>query len=190
MLARRTVPEGVAGGIATGSRAESQRATAFRRLSEARLDDSYSIANAILGNPSDAQDAVHDAVITGWQKWPSLRDPAKFEPWFRRVVVNTCRDRLRREARRETKDISVETGLAAPDATAAIHDKVYIEQALAHLKPDDRIVLALRYYHDLKIDDIAATLDIPSGTATSRLRNAHTRLQDVLQRSRPEETPR
>ena len=54
------------------------------------------------------------------------------------------------------------------------------EAALARLKPDDRVVLALRYYRDLRIDDIASLLDIPSGTATSRLRAAHQRLREIL----------
>ena len=88
MVLRRAVPQTTAGDIAAGARVESERSAAFRALAERHLDDSYGLANAILGNPSEAEDAVHDAVITGWRKWPSLRDPAKFEAWFRRHVCH------------------------------------------------------------------------------------------------------
>jgi len=187
MVMRRAVPDTVSGGIAIESRAESERSAAFRGLAERHLDDSYALANAILGNPSEAEDAVHDAVITGWRKWASLRDPARFEAWFRRIVVNTCRDHVRRNKRRVTTDIETAAGLAAPDDTHAVHVRIQVEQSLAQLKPDDRIVLALRYYRDLKIDDIAAALDIPSGTATSRLRTAHLRLEKILSQTQPQE---
>ncbi len=79
------------------------RVAAFERLASQQLDASYGLARAILGRSGDAEDAVHDAFETAWHKWPSLRDPARFEAWFGRIVVNTCRDRLRREARRRTE---------------------------------------------------------------------------------------
>ena len=68
-----------------------------------------------------------------------------------------------------------------------MHDRDLVVTALTRLKPDDRIVLALRYYRDLKIDDIAKVLGIPPGTATSRLRNAHQRLRAALETSEPKE---
>ncbi len=182
------MPDHVAGGIAAETPQESERARAFRALAEDHLGDSYSLASAILGNATDAQDAVHDAVIAGWRKWASLRDPAKFEPWFRRIVVNTCKERLRRSSRRRTTDIETQVTLSVPDGAADVHDRLLVERGLADLNPDDRIVLALRYYHDLKIEDIATILDIPSGTATSRLRAAHARLREALQPSRTKES--
>ena len=65
------------------------------------------------------------------------------------------------------------------------HDRIPIEARLRRLKPNDRIILALRYYRDLRVDQIAELLDIPPGTATSRLRNAHVRLRRVIERSAP-----
>jgi RNA polymerase sigma-70 factor (ECF subfamily) len=190
MLATRAVRGTVAGARATDVGSDAERADAFRLLTDGHLDDSYRLANAILGNPTEARDAVHDAIITGWQRWSSLRDPDKFDSWFKRIVVNTCKNTLQQAARRRTTDISVQPKLATPDASQAVHDKIQIEQGLARLKPDDRIVLALRYYHDLKLRDIANVLDIPTGTAKSRLNHAHARLRAVLDRSSSEEHPR
>jgi len=184
------MPRTLADGKVAASDTDAERADAFRRLADDHLDDSYRLANAILGSPTEARDAVHDAFIRAWQRWPSLRDQGKFEWWFKRIVVNTCKNKLQQTARRKTTDISAQTSLSAPDASAEVHDRMQIEQGFARLKPDDRIVLALRYYRDLRIEDIAAVLAIPSGTATSRLRTAHIRLRDVIERSEPKEASR
>jgi len=162
---------------------ERERIAAFQRLAERNLVASYRLANAILGDPVEAEDAVHDAVVTAWQRWGSLRDRTRFEAWFGRIVVNTCRDRLRRTARRKTVDIAAESTLATPDASKEVHDRIVVEQALLRLDPDDRIVLALRHYRDLKIEDIARLLDVPTPTANSRLRTARVRLREALERS-------
>lgn len=167
------------------SASDALRADAFRRLVDSHLDDSYRLANAVLGSPMEARDAVHDAFVTGWQRWPSLRDPDKFGSWFKRIVVNVCRDRLRRAARMTAVITSSAPRTTTPDASDEVVAKVLIEEGLAKLKPDERLILALRYYRDLRIDDIADLLEVPRGTATSRLRAAHARLRRVIEQSEP-----
>lgn len=162
---------------------ERERAAAFQDLADRHLFPSYRLANAILGDPVESQDAVHDAVITAWRHWGSLRDHSKFEAWFGRIVVNTCRDRLRRAARRRATDIEAAPALIAPDTSREVLDRILVEQALRRLDPDDRVVLALRHYRDLTIEDIARVLDVPLSTANSRLRTARARLRDALERS-------
>ncbi len=151
-----------------------------------QLDDNYRLASAILGSPTDARDAVHDAFITGWRRWSSLRETDRFGSWFKRIVVNTCKDRLRKAARHQSVPIGDGQDAAQQDPANVVHDRIQIEAGLRRLKPDDRIILALRYYRDLKIEQIAELLDVPPGTATSRLRNAHIRLRRVIERSAPQ----
>jgi RNA polymerase sigma-70 factor (ECF subfamily) len=165
---------------------EQERIDAFQALADRNLYPSYRLANAILNDPVESQDAVHDAVVVAWQRWESLRDRAKFDAWFGRIVVNTCRDRLRRAARRQTTNLDTAPVVVTPDASKAVHDRLLVEQALKSLDPDDRVVLALRHYHDLTIEDIAQLLDVPSSTANSRLRTARARLRDALERSAAE----
>lgn len=157
------------------------RSAAFQELTNHQLLASYRLANAILADPTEAEDAVHDAVVVAWRRWDNLRDHARFEAWFQRIVVNTCRDRLRRTARSRTRDINLEPGLVISDRIHEIDDRVIVEQALGRLEPDDRVVLALRHYRDLKIDDIARLLDVPRSTANSRLRTARSRLRAALE---------
>lgn len=165
---------------AVESQGESERATAFRRLADSRLYESYRLANAILGDPEDSQDAVHDAVIAAWRAWPSLRDQSKFDAWFSRIVVNTCRNRLSSASRRRTADLAKSPDVAARDDSPQVHDREQIERGLAQLKPDDRVLLALRYFRDLTLEGISELTDIPVGTVKSRLSRAHVRLRAVL----------
>ena len=63
------------------------------RLTAARLTRAYRLAGIVLGDPSEAQDAVHEAALQAWRHWHELRDPARFDAWFDRILVNQCRDR-------------------------------------------------------------------------------------------------
>ena len=171
--------------MSAGTRADEPdagRAAAFQRLADQRLEASYRLANAILGNEHEAEDAVQDAIVVAWRRWSSLRDRSRFDAWFDRIVVNVCRDRLRQASRRRTSDLA-EMPLTAPDATADIHRRMLVEQALARLKPDDVVVLALRHFLDLELADIAVLLDVPYQTVNTRLRSARARLRDLLDQS-------
>jgi RNA polymerase sigma factor (sigma-70 family) len=178
-------PMSRAGTVSAGTRleeSEAGRVAAFQRLADLRLDASYRLANAILGDESQSQDAVHDAVVLAWQRWSSLRDRTRFDAWFDRIIVNVCRDRLRQASRRPTTDIAT-ASLSTSDATADVHRRLLVEQAFARLKPDDVVVLALRHFLDLELADIAVLLDVPLQTVNTRLRSARSRLRDLLEQS-------
>jgi RNA polymerase sigma-70 factor (ECF subfamily) len=163
---------------------------AFERLADRHLGAAYRLARAILHDPTEAEDATHDAFVQAWRRWSTLRDPDRFEAWFDRILVNTCRNRLSRAARRPTRDISGELALAGGDAYATTHQRDAIAGALAGLSPDQRVVVALRYYRDLPVDEIAARLGIPSGTVHSRLHYALRRLRELIDDAEREERVR
>jgi RNA polymerase sigma-70 factor (ECF subfamily) len=156
------------------------RAAAFHRLADLHLDRCYRLAAVVLGNGSEAQDAVHDAFVTAWRRYDSLRDPACLEAWFDRIVVNTCRDRMRHGRRQQARDFSDRGDVAQADATAGLADADVVRCALSRLDPDDQIVLALRYYRDLKVADVAQAMAIHPRAATSRLHRALARLRRSL----------
>jgi len=158
------------------------RAAAFRAMADRHMDGAYRLARVILHDPADAQDAAHDAWVQAWRKWGSLRDPDRFEPWFNRILVNTCRDRLRRQARRPTQDLSGEIAAWAkgPDPMTEVDTRDLLRRGLAHLSPDHQLVVALRFYRDLTADQIAEQLGIRVGTVHSRLHYALKQLHAVL----------
>jgi RNA polymerase sigma factor (sigma-70 family) len=168
---------------------QARRDSAFESLIEARLDASYRLATAILGDRVEAEDATHDALVRAQRHWPSLRDPDAAVAWLDRIVVNVCRDRLRRRRRMNAMVARIagraETGLDAPDAldpgvAEAVHS------ALAALEPDHRVAVVLRYFLDLPLEAIAARTGVPTGTVKSRLHHALDHLRaayDAAERS-------
>jgi RNA polymerase sigma factor (sigma-70 family) len=163
--------------------AVDDRATAFRNLVGPALDDAYRRATVLLGDRFEAEDAVHDAAEKAWRSWGSLREPARFDAWFGRILVNTCRDRLR--ARRRVRRIEVAGDLdadpAAPDRTNRIDDVGRVGEALAVLTPDERIVVVLRFEADLTVPTIAALVGAPEGTVKARLHHALRKVRAALE---------
>ena len=66
------------------------------RAIEGRL---FRVAQAILWREADSVDAVQEAVFKGWMKKDRLNDADRLEPWLTRILVNVCRDMLRRRKR-------------------------------------------------------------------------------------------
>lgn len=153
------------------------RADAFRDLADRHLDAAYRLARAFMRDAAEAQDATHDAFVQAWRKWHMLRDPARFEPWFDRILVNTCRNRLKRSSRLRVVEVTPEIAVSPHDPMTDADDRQALAAALAQLSPDHQAVLVLRYYRDLTVDQIAQRLGIRPGTVKSRLHYALERLE-------------
>ena len=154
---------------------------AFERLVDRHAGDIHRLATAIVGI-EDAGDVTQEVLLLVWRKLPSLRDPERATAWIRRIVVNSCIDHGRR-AGRQVRTISLvgpeisPERASGPDVTGfdqALHS------ALRSLPVEQRAVLALHYAADLTIADVAAALNLPLGTAKSRLNAALTRLRTAL----------
>ena len=160
------------------------RADAFRRLIGDELDRSYRLAAVILGDRFDAEDAVHDAAALAWGRWADLRDPARFEAWFGRILINTCRDRLRRRRRRIVEIVRSPRSAEHPfveDDTQARALRDLIRGSLTRLSPEERIVVVLRYDEDLTVPAIGRLVGVPEGTVKSRLHHALSKLRTAIE---------
>jgi RNA polymerase sigma-70 factor, ECF subfamily len=158
----------------------SDRGAAFLRLADGHLDAAYRLARAILRDPGEAQDATHDAIVQAWRKWSTLRDQDRFVQWFDRILVNICRNRLHHASRWQAKDISTEVATGTGDPFGDVLDRDVVGTAIATLTPDHRVVVALRYYQDLPIEQIARRLGVRPGTVQSRLHYALKRLHAAI----------
>ena len=161
------------------------RRDAFAAVMERQLDAGYRLAAVILGDAGEAEDAVHDAAVAAWRSRELLRDDARFEAWFTRIVVNVCRDRLRARSRHRVVQLPADFAESArnhdrSDVLAALASRDSIGRGFAVLEPDEQIVLVLRFWRDLTVDAIAERTGIPSGTVKSRLNHALGRLRTAL----------
>lgn len=159
------------------NQADDVRARTFESLVDRpALDRAYRIARLILGDAFEAEDATHDAALSAWRRFGELREPARFEAWFGRILVNACRDRQR--ARRRLP-VSVDAGRVEPlggdhatDPADEIARRELLAGAVSSLSPEHREVVVLRFYADLTVEQIAERTGARAGTVKSRLHYA------------------
>jgi RNA polymerase sigma-70 factor (ECF subfamily) len=138
-------------------------------------------ARLIVRDPELARDAVQDAYLRAWRDLRALRDPDRFDAWLHRLLVNACIDAARRR-RRRVMEVEL-TPIATPivgDLAGLVADRDLLEQGFRALGPDQRAVLVLRYHVGLTVPAVAQILDIPLGTAQSRLARALSSLRVAI----------
>jgi RNA polymerase sigma-70 factor (ECF subfamily) len=154
----------------------------FVEQAEQVLDDAYRLAGYLLGDATEAEDAVQDALTRSWQAWATLRDQDKFEPWFDRILVNICRDRLRKRRGVRLEELNDELAVYVEDPFRAALAKSEVDKLLHVLNADQRVVVGLRFWRDLSLQQIADLLGIPLGTVQSRLHYALRALREESER--------
>lgn len=134
----------------------------------------YITAYAILGNEADAEDAVCNAILNGYEHLAQLKNPKKFKAWMltitRNEALKLCRKRMELLG-----DENVER-LLPP--TYDSHNELW--DIVQTLKEEYRIVIVLFYYNELSLKDISGVLDISIGTVKSRLDRGRKLLKDAL----------
>jgi len=151
-------------------------------------DRLYAIAFRILRDTGLAEDALQNALVTGWRQVPKLRDPERFEAWIHRVLVTSCYIEARK-TRRWSANVRVLPEYAepaAPDTTLDTADRDELERAFRRLPIDQRTVFVLHHYVGLPLVEIAETLGVPAGTVRSRLHYATRSLRTAVVADRGE----
>lgn len=168
---------------------------AVRGMLRARIDDAYRLATFILHDPLAAEDAVQEAALRAWDRRGALRDGDSADGWFTRILVNVCRDELRRRARwprvialdPEADDMAAgapAAGNTRPSPQADQADQADLALGLRRLTPDEQALLALRFGRELTVPEIADQLGIPEGTVKSRLHSTLQHLRAALDAER------
>ena len=147
------------------------RRLAFERLTDQRLLRAYRLATLVMRNASDGEDAVHDAAVLAWTRFDELRDRSLFDAWFDRIVINVCRQRLRR---RGVRPLVMDVTAVVPQADGASGraERDALRRALDRLTPEHRAVVVLRHLEGYSIGEIAARTGEREGTVKSRLHYA------------------
>ena len=145
---------------------------AFAALAATSVDRLFAIARRILQDHDRAQDAVQSALLGAWRDLPSLRDPARFQQWLRRLLVRACYEEAtkQRAFRMNVRVVSIEPSVA--DSSGALADRDQLERAFRRLTVEQRSVIVLHLYLGLAMTEVSQTLAIPEGTARSRLHYA------------------
>lgn len=153
---------------------------AFARIVSAYHGDLLRVAYVIAGDEQRAEDAVQSAWSIAWRRLSTLRDPERLRPWLVSVAANEARQLVRRQHRRSLAEIRVRP-LDDPegDPSAEI-DRLDLVNALHHLKPEDRTLLALRYVGGLDSTEIGTVLRMSSSGVRGHLSRLLERLRKEL----------
>ena len=162
-------------------RARTGDLEAFSELARAWIDRLYVLARLILRDGDRARDATQEALIVAWRDLSGLRDPDKFGPWIRRLLVTACY----REARRTKRRIHVEAQVRPIDQDpfdheAAAADREELAYGFSSLTTEQRTLIVLHYYVGLPVQETALVMGLPVGTVKSRLSRTTQQMRATL----------
>jgi RNA polymerase sigma-70 factor (ECF subfamily) len=163
------------------------------------------LCTRMIGDQHRAEDLTQESFARLFQRRRSYQCVNKFSTYLWRIALNLCYDELRRrpawvplEDEDEDQGPGQSGRLVAPgpgpDRAALEQERAaLVRQALLRLPENQRSVLILRHYHDLKFREIADVLGIPEGTVKSRMADALDQLDRLLRpvlMDRPRPIPR
>lgn len=131
-----------------------------------------------------ADDVLQEVALVIFRNLRYLRDPRAFRPWVLKLTSRHVFRHLKREARRlhmiEADPELISLAEAPPSPQELL--EIDLLAAIEHLSPASRAVLLLHYQHHLSLEETAAVLEIPLGTAKSRLSYGVSALRKLLTR--------
>jgi RNA polymerase sigma-70 factor (ECF subfamily) len=158
---------------------------AFEVLVRRHAADLLRLAQRLLGDHTEAEDAVQEAMVSAWRRLPDFRRDAAFRTWMYRIVTNRCLNVLR--TRRPTQPLDGVPEPAAPEYTAsparAAESSAAVRAlhcALRNLTPEQRACWVLRELHGLSYDEIAAAVGIGEPAVRGRIFRARRQLTEVM----------
>ena len=137
------------------------------------VDRLYAIARLLLRDTELAEDATQEALVRAWRDLPTLRDVERFDAWLYRLIVRASTDIGRHRRRWRTEiTIAARRNRPSPIGTSALADRDQLERGLRRLTDAQQTILVLHFYVGLSPSEAADALEIPVGTAKSRLHYA------------------
>jgi RNA polymerase sigma-70 factor, ECF subfamily len=142
---------------------------ALEQFYEAHRPLVYRLCCRLLGAADEVEDAMQAVFVSAFRALPRFRGESSLQTWIYRLAVNEA---TRRRARtRETLPLTEEHP-GAPDAGPGIVENVHVRQALARLRAEHRVILILRFWEGLSVEEIGGVLGISLPAVKMRLHRA------------------
>jgi RNA polymerase sigma-70 factor (ECF subfamily) len=175
---------------------ERSEAISFEMLVETHYRRVYNLVYRMINHEADASDLTQEVFIRIYRALPRLRAEGAQNAWIRRIATNVCLDYLRRRRNKSpisSLDVShaqefdgpqawdVPDPSGEPDRLLASQERMELLHSAIQSLPDDyRTVVVLHHIEEMRVEEIAETLEVPPGTIKSRLSRARNALKRKL----------
>ena len=154
---------------------------AFESLYRAHGGRVFALCVRLSGNRERAEVLTQDAFVRAWEMLPSFRGEAAFTTWMHRVTVNVVLRSLHNASIRSSREVADERlEEIAPSTHSSVSDSMDLEEAIAQLPEQARIVFVLHDVEGFTHEEIAEQLGIAAGTSKSQLHRARSLLREML----------
>jgi len=163
---------------------------AFDKLIRRWQEPIYNFCLRYLGADDSAKDVLQMTFMRVYQKLSTLEDYSKFTTWIYQISKNLCFDELKKkkydylsdiEHENKTKTESLMTEEPNPSQISEQKELVQVlKSAVQSLPEDQRLIIILKTYHELKFREIAEIIKIPVSTVKARMYNGLKALRPIL----------
>lgn len=151
---------------------------ALLKLVVNQKDEYYRLAYSYLRHEADAMDALEDMIVILYEKINRLKKPQSFYSWSKTILVNECRDILRKRKKTTVMESHHEP-FQEREGEISIY-KLDVNTHLEQLSQDQKEAIQLRYWLDYDYETIAHLTNVPLGTVKSRISNGLKKLKEHL----------
>lgn len=171
-------------------KAQEGDSDAFAELYAVTYQHTYNYAVHYLRDRDLAQDAVQETYISALKNIRNIKEPSLFVAWINQICFRTCYDMSRRNSSgnvdigSELMELVRDESLSSnPEANTAENDeKDRLKKAVQMLPFNEQQVIVMRYYNDMKLEDIADALRISRSSVKRYLNTAKDRLAEILRK--------
>jgi len=165
----------------------------FETLLKNYQKTAYNVAYRMMGNEEDAKDMAQEALIKVYKSIQSFRMDSEFSTWLYRIVMNVCKDELRKKKMKvvsidkhletEEGEIQMELKDSGPTPEEILSSKesiAEIQKAMMQMSETNREVLVLRDVKGFSYDEICDITGLATGTVKSRINRGRQELSKLL----------
>lgn len=155
----------------------------FRKIYDKYFSCVYNSVYAMVHNIDNTEDIVSETFLRAWNSFESYNPQlAKPQTWLCNIARNLMYDRWRSESKKETVDIDSIEEPAAPEVTYDFEnvENIQVEYLLSKLSEEERSLLSMRFYMNMKNPEIAEELSITTKAVSERYRRLLDKCKKIL----------
>lgn len=161
-------------------RSKNGDSKAFSELYALYANDMYRFSVYMMGNATDAEDAMQEAVFSAWRNIHTLKENASFKVWIFKILSNRCKTELMKKNKAPDILPIEEYTFLIDDVAVESFNSIELREALDSLTPPDAQIILLSIIGGFKSYELAEIYNMEPATIRSRQKRALEKLKTIL----------